>query len=395
MAETYDVVVIGGGVVGAATAFHLAKFGAGRVALVERGRICTGGTAKSCAIVRTHYSIPSNTALTVKTLEIFANFQDQLGDTEAESGFVNSGYLIVAGAGDFADAMKANLEKQTDAGADTWVIPPEEALERHPWLNLRDAAVIGYEPNSGYADPYLTTSSFVRAARTLGVTVKEGCPAHGLITKDGRVTGVRTADGPLHAGQVLTAIGPWSNSLANGIDLDLPLEISRHIVLTFRTQKEYGRMLPVVKDLVTENKMYFRPTTGGVVLVGTGDHGNPVDHADEMDENIAADFVELQGTQIAHRMPAFAEGGLTDSWIGAYDITPDWNPVLGAVPGYDGLYMTFGFSGHGFKLAPGIGYMLAKEMLGQKPEIDLHPYRFSRFDEGELLTGSYGIGSIS
>jgi sarcosine oxidase subunit beta len=151
----------------------------------------------------------------------------------------------------------------------------------------------------------------------------------------------------------------------------------------------------VVKDLVVENKMYFRPATGGVVLVGTGDHGDPVDDADALDENVSTDFIELQGGQVARRMPSFADAAVTDSWVGAYDITPDWNPVLGPSEGVDGLHIAYGFSGHGFKMAPAVGRMLAKTVLGETPEIDITPYRLGRFADGAMLTGAYGVGSIS
>jgi sarcosine oxidase subunit beta len=166
-------------------------------------------------------------------------------------------------------------------------------------------------------------------------------------------------------------------------------------VLTFKAPAPYGRELPVIKDLTTANKMYFRPSSGGVVLVGTGDYGDSVSDADAMDENVGDDFVLLQGGQIGHRMQSFAEAALTASWVGAYDITPDWNPVLGPVPEVAGLHLAFGFSGHGFKLAPAVGLTLAQTALGQATDLDIAPYRLGRFAEGKLLTGAYGVGSIS
>lgn len=395
MAETYDAVVIGAGVVGASTAFHLAKLGGLKVCIVERGQVCTGGTAKSCAIVRSHYSVPTNTQLTVRTIEMFGRFGEWLEDDEAESGFVNSGYIIVAPEGDFAARLADNLAMQAGVGADTFQISREEALERHPLLSLADAKTIGYEPDSGYADPYLTTTSFINAARKKGVTVKTGCAATGLIVEGGKVKGVETADGPLHAETVVAAIGPWSRALTDGIGLDIPLEVSRHTVLTLRAEAPYAPNLPVVKDLATENKMYFRPSSGGVVLVGTGDHGDPISDADAMDENVPDDFVLHMGGQIAHRMPEFAAASLTASWVGAYDITPDWNPVLGFVPGIGGLMVNFGFSGHGFKLAPAIGKVQAQTALGLPTDVDISGYGLDRFESGKLLTGAYGIGSIS
>lgn len=395
MTDTFDAIVVGAGVVGAATAFHLAKLGRLRVCVVERGQVCTGGTAKSCAIVRTHYSVPSNTALTVRSLAMFGAFPEWLEDSEADAGFVQAGYLIVAPEGDFAGRMRANLALQTGAGAETSIVSAAEAMERHPLLTLDDVALIAYEPKSGYADPYLTTSSFLRAARAQGVVVKTDCPAQALIAAGGRVTGVRTAQGDLQAPIVVSAVGPWTRTLTDSIGLDIPLAVSRHTVLTFKAAAPYGRELPVIKDLTTANKMYFRPASGGVVLVGTGDYGDPVTDADAMDENVGDDFVLLQGSQIGHRMTSFAEAELTASWVGAYDITPDWNPVLGPVPGVDGLHLTFGFSGHGFKLAPAVGLVLAQTALGQTADVDIAPYRLGRFAEGALLTGAYGVGSIS
>ena len=395
MTERYDVVVVGAGVVGASTAFHLARLGAGRVCLLDRGAVCGGGTAKSCAIVRSHYSVPSNTALTLKSLEIFQDFQAYLEDEEAESGFVNSGYLILAGEGEIARRMRENLALQAEVGAETFEIGAEEARARHPWLDLDDIALIGYEPRSGYADPYLTTTSFARAARRLGVALKTECRVTGLPRSGDRLTGVETTAGRISAAQVVLAMGPWTRGLADALGLDLRLEVSRHVVLTFKAGEDYGAGVPVVKDLTTENKMYFRPSSGGVVLVGTGDHGDPIATPEDMDENVGQDFVLHQGGQIAQRMPAFAAAGLTATWVGAYDITPDWNPVLGPVEGLPGLTLAYGFSGHGFKLAPALGRVLAQSVLGQAPEVDLRPYRLSRFAAGEELIGSYGIGSIS
>lgn len=396
MKDSYDVIVVGGGVVGASIAFHLSKLGSGRFALVERGELCAGGTARSCAICRTHYSIRSNTELAVSSLEMFKNFQEELEDPEADSGFVNSGYLILAPPGAVAEALGKNLEQQAEAGANTEQISALETIERHPWLRIGDdVAAIGFEPESGYADPYLTTSSFARAARNLGVDVRTHLSVQRILLRGSKVVGVRTEDGDIAAGVVVSAVGPWTQPLIADTGLRLPLEVSRHSVLTFRVSEPYEPELPVVKDLTTENKMYFRPSSGNVVLVGSGDHGDPIGDADQMDENVGMAFVELQGAQLASRMPPFEHAELTASWVGPYDVTPDWNPVLGPAGDIDGLHLAFGFSGHGFKLAPAVGRALAQTVLGQPTDIEIGCYGLSRFEAGELLAGSYGIGSIS
>ena len=190
-------------------------------------------------------------------------------------------------------------------------------------------------------------------------------------------------------------MGPWTRGLAEGLIPDLPLEVSRHVVLTFRGAAPYEKTTPIVKDLTTANKMYFRPASGGVVLVGTGDHGDPVASPDAMDENMPQDLVLLQGGQLTRRVEGFEDAELTASWIGPYDITPDWNPVLGPVEAVSGLSIAYGFSGHGFKLAPAVGKALAQSMLGEATVVPLEGYRLGRFADDELLRGAYGIGSIS
>ena len=363
--------------------------------LVERDDICSGGTAKSCAIIRTHYTIPTNSLLAAKSLHIFQNFSDVLDDPDATSGFVNSGYIILAADDDFAEHLRKSVSAQSSAGVETFEISTEEARKLHPRLNVDDARALAYEPNSGYADPYLTTSGFVSAGRKLGLEARTKCPVTGLLKEGDRVVGVATANGPVHTDIVISAVGPWTGQIATWAGLSIPLEVSRHIVLTFRDADAYEPTLPIVKDMATANKMYFRPSSGGVALVGTGDHGDHVDHADGINETVDDDYVLHQGRQMAHRMPSFANAELVASWAGPYDITPDWNPVLGRVPGVEGLVLAYGFSGHGFKLAPMIGKILAQAALDLPCDVDPHPYRLGRFEDGEPLTGSYGIGSIS
>ena len=394
MAQNFDVVVVGGGLVGASTAFHLADRSDRTVALVERGRICSGGTATSCAIVRTHYSVLGNVALTVESLGIFDDFPGYLDDAGAESGFVRSGYLILAPEGQTSEKLVANMRMQREF-AETRAISHAEALELHPLLDLAGIGAVGYEPHSGYADPYLTTSGFERAARRRGVTVMTGRPVERLLTEGMRVTGVETTQGAIHAGCVVCAIGPWTRMLTDPLGIETHLEVSRHTVLTLGSGAPYGRIMPVIKDLSTGNKMYFRPSTGGVVLVGTGDYGDPLVDPDTMSAEVEDDFVLLQGGQVARRMPSFSDAALVDSWVGAYDITPDWNPVLGKPAGWERLVLAYGFSGHGFKLAPAVGKVLAQTVLDEAPDVDISAYRHGRFKDGVLLTGTYGIGSIS
>ncbi|MCX7853754.1 MAG: FAD-binding oxidoreductase [Caldilineales bacterium] len=388
--HTADVLIIGGGVYGCATAYHLARLGAGKVVVLERRHVCAGGTAKSCAIVRTHYSVTTNLVHAVESLKIFAHFDEVVG---GDVGWHRTGYLIL-GPEAHREPMLRVFAEQNAHGIDTAVLDPAAAHEIHPLLSYHDVEVIGYDTFTGYADPYLTTTAYANRARDLGVTIHTNTPVTRL-SSEGRVKVVETTDGTWHAPLVLLAAGPWTNAIAATAGLHFPYEISRHKVITLRIARPYDPHWPIVKDLTTPDKIYFRPETGGVVLVGTGDHGDPITDPDTLTDQVDMDHIVRIGRLVSNRMPAFADAECTAGWTGPYDITPDWNPLVGAVPGVEGLFVAVGFSGHGFKLAPTISEALAQTMLGQTPRLSIADYDPNRFAEGRLLRGAYGIGSIS
>lgn len=390
MNQTAEFIIIGGGVVGCATAYNLAKQGARQVTLIERGDICSGGTAKSCAIVRTHYSIEANLRHAAESLKIFANFDDLIG---GDVGWHQTGYLIV-GPDEHRRPMEEVFRKQNEYGIDTAVLTPAEAHKIHPLLQFEDVGVIGYDTLAGYADPYLTTTAYAHRARELGVDVRTDTAVTGL-KLNGQTKVVETTAGSFEAPVVILAAGPWVNRLGAFVGLSFPYEVSRHKVITLAIDQPYQIDWPVVKDLTSPDKIYFRPETGGVVLLGTGDHGDPIEDPDTLIDDVGMDHVGRMEPLISNRMPAFAEARFIAGWTGPYDITPDWNPIVGPVPAHEGLYVATGFSGHGFKLAPTISEGLAQVVLGLEPRVPIDSYDLNRFERGEALHGAYGIGSIS
>jgi glycine/D-amino acid oxidase-like deaminating enzyme len=394
--ERYDTVVIGGGVVGVSIAYHLARLRAGTVLLLERGRLGEGTTAQSSCIVRTHYSVPQNVALARAGLVALREFASYLEDPEADSGFNRCGLMIVAAKGERAHAVRDTLAVQRSAGIDAREIGPDEARRILPLAQFDDIDCIGWEPESGYADAYLTLSAFARNARRLGATIREGVEVRGLVRgAGGRVTGVVTAQGEIDAGCVISAQNIWSGELAAWTGIALPLTCSRHAVFTLEAPSPYAREYPVLKDLASPGKLYMRSYGGRQLLVGDGNEGETLVDPDTSQADVALDYVAEIGEQVAHRLPVFADAGLAASWTGVYDVTPDWNPVLGPIDGIPGLLVAFGFSGHGFKLSPVVGRIVAQAALGVAPDFDLAPYALSRFGEGRLLAGRYGAGAVS
>lgn len=394
--ESFDIVVIGGGVVGVSIAFHLARAGCPRVLLLERGSLGEGTTAQSSCILRTHYSVPENVALAQAGLAVYRDFAAYLEDPEADAGFNRCGLMIVAGEGERATALRETLAVERSLGVDAREIPADEARRILPLLHTDDLAAIGWEPDAGYADAYLALHAFARGARRRGATLREGVAVTGLLRNaHGRVTGVRTAQGEIAAGLVISAQNIWSRELTAWTGLEVPLFLSRHTVVTLEAPLPYSRHYPVLKDLASPGKLYMRSYGGKQLLVGDGNEGEIITEPDTEQAEVSLDAIVDLGAQVAHRLPAFAEAGLAASWTGVYDVTPDWNPVLGAVPGVEGLRVAFGFSGHGFKLSPVVGRIMAQDALNLPVDFPLAPYAITRFAGGRLLQGRYGAGAVS
>lgn len=385
-----DIIIIGGGVIGCSTAYSLAAKGAKKVVLLERSSICSGGTAKSCAIVRTHYSIETNLIHAVESLKIFSHFDDAVG---GDVGWRRTGYIIL-GPQEHREPMETVFRTQNAHGIDTAVLTPAEAGRIHPLLQFDDVGVIGYDTLAGYADPYLTTTAYAGRAKEMGVDIRTDAAVTD-IRSNGSTKTVTASSESFESPIVILAAGPWTHQLGQSLGLKFPYEISRHKVITLKIGQPYQPDWPIVKDLTTPDKIYFRPETGGVLLVGTGDHGEPIEDPDTLTDHVDMEHVSRIDKLISHRMPSFAEAQYVAGWTGPYDITPDWNPVVGQVPGFEGLYVAVGFSGHGFKLAPTIGEALADTVLGLEPRVSIDAYSPSRFEEGKTLHGAYGIGSIS
>jgi glycine/D-amino acid oxidase-like deaminating enzyme len=290
--------------------------------------------------------------------------------------------------------MEAVFRKQNAHGIDTAVFSPAEARRSHPLIQVEDVEVIGYDSMAGYADPHMTTMAYARRAKDLGVEITTDAPVTGMHL-NGATKIVCTVKADFESPIVILAAGPWANQIGRMIGLHFPYEISRHKVVTLKIDQPYQNDWPIVKDLTTLDKIYFRPETGGVVLVGTGDHGDPIEDPDSLRDYVDLDHVSRIAGLISSRMPAFKEAQYIAGWTGSYDITPDWNPLVGPVAGFEGLFVATGFSGHGFKLAPTIGEGLAQTILGQEPRVPIAMYDVARFESGQGLHGAYGIGSIS
>lgn len=391
----YDIIVIGAGAIGCSAAWHARSLGASKVLLIDRGGIAEGTSSQSSSILRTHYSVRENVELARRSWSVFTKFGEYLDDPQAECGLNRCGYLVVAADDERGEAVRASLAQQRTMGIEANEIDAKQAREILPLLNTDGLAIFGHEPEAGYADAYLTATAFARAARRLGVEVRQGEAVESLITEGSRVTGIRTKAGTYTAAMVICVANVWTNRLIeSSIGVSIPLVAERHEVVAFEAPQPYLPSYPVLKDMASESMVYARCYGRSQLLASPGLVGHATD-PDERQADVPLDIIATLGEQVAARLSSFDQAGVASTWTGLYDVTPDWNPVLGPLPGWQGLQVGFGFSGHGFKLSPAIGRLLAQSALGLPTEVPLAPYRYERFDEGALLIGRYGKGAVS
>jgi glycine/D-amino acid oxidase-like deaminating enzyme len=394
--QKFDVIVIGGGVIGASVAFHLALFGAKSVLLLERDTVGAGTTSQSSGILRTHYSVRENVELAKRSWDVFNNFAEYVQDREASCGIVRCGYVITADAGDKLEPLRAALKQQESHQVRLEYLTPAQASELLPIATFSESALIGYEPDAGFADATMTAMGFAKSARHRGVKVQEGVSVTNLLWAGSRVIGVATTGGEFLCDTVVSTQNIWTRELSGWTARVMPLTPERHAVMALDCEAApYTFQMPVFKDLSSEGMLYYRSYGGKQMLVSEGTAGETLAEADASQGDVPLDYVVEVGTQVAQRFPAYEAAGLASSWTGVYDVTPDWNPVLGRIPGVAGLVVGYGFSGHGFKLSPTVGRILAQEVLGLHPDVALAPYSIERFQSGALLVGKYGSGAVS
>lgn len=385
MSKTVDVAIIGGGIMGCSTAFQLAKRGV-RVAVIEKSTIGAGPTGQSSAIIRQHYSNELTARMALYGLRVFQNFAEEVG---GECGFAPVGFLALVAAADTA-GLEANIALQQAVGIQTEIISAEKLSALMPGLGSTDLVTAAYEPESGYADPYLTVNAYAQAARRHGAEFLLDTKVTGIRFADGKVVGVDTTAGAVDAPIVINATGAWAAQTAVLANLDLPINSSRVQVSMFRRPTGEETVHPVVVDFA--NASYFRPETGGLTLVGLIDpaEADAVVDPDNFGKGVADTFVLESGERLVARYPAMEMGQSTGGYASLYAITPDWHPIIDELPAGSGFYTCSGFSGHGFKLSPAVGLMMADLVMKvENPLFDATLFRNGRFAENKPVTSKY------
>jgi glycine/D-amino acid oxidase-like deaminating enzyme len=286
--------------------------------------------------------------------------------------------------------MRKSLAAQRAVGVQTEEIDVADVATMWPHADLEPFAAFAHEARGGFGDAYQTAQAFAVSARGAGVRIRQGTAVTELLLDGGRVAGVRLDDGTeVSAGTVVVATGVWTRDLLSRYDVDVPIRVVREQIVMIAPGVELGPV-PVFSDLVS--LQYIRPEPGGEVLFGNSDLSHVQDaDPDDYPNRASDDFVDLVIDRVGTRFPGFPDAAITGSYAGCYDVTPDWNPVISRTD-VDGLVVAAGFSGHGFKIAPAVGGLIADLVIDGRsadariPETD---FRLSRFAENDLLRSPY------
>jgi sarcosine oxidase, subunit beta len=364
-----SVVVIGGGVVGLSSAYHLARAGVRDVVLLDRGALGSGSTCRAAGGVRAQFSDPVNIALGARSLETFRDFPARFGQ---EIDFAEVGYLFLLGSRLAVRAFEANVALQNELGVPSRMISVAEAERLSPLIDPDGLLAAAYSPTDGHCTPESVVLGYASAARRAGATLLPHCPVTGIDVRDGRVVGVRTEAGTIRTDTVVCAAGPWSAEVGAWAGVDLPVTPLRRQILVTEPVPGLDPHTPFTIDFGTS--FYFHAEGEGLLLGMSDPDETPGFRLTRSDA-----WLPRLGEAIGRRAPALAEVGIAGGWAGLYEMTPDHNALIGRADTVEGFLYATGFSGHGFLMGPAVGEVVRDLHLGEEPFVDVTGLSAARF----------------
>ncbi|MCA1815091.1 MAG: FAD-binding oxidoreductase [Acidobacteria bacterium] len=380
MAETAEVVIIGGGIVGSSVAYHLTERGCREVLVVEReAHQGKGSTGKSMGGVRAQFSTPVNVQMSRYSIDFFSKFDEVVG---YPADYRPHGYLFVATSERHLDYLKANRERQAAMGVtNVALVSREEIEEIVPQLRTDDVVGGTFCPTDGFVDPHSVMMGFMRRARERGARLWLDTRVTGIEVESGRVAAAETTRGRIATGVVVNCAGAWAAGVAAMAGAELPVEPLRRQLVPTEPFDRLPQRFPMVIDMTTG--FHFRREGLGILLAWNDPEETPGFKTD-----FDPAFVEKILTRAASRVPVLADAQVNASraWAGLYEMTPDHHAIIGQSPDVRGLYFANGFSGHGVMHSPATGRVVAETILdGRATLLDAAPLGVERFAEGRLL----------
>ena len=371
-----DVVIVGGGVIGASIAYHLSLRGAGRVVVLEKDRLGTGSTGKNAGGIRLQFSTEVNVRLSQRALPRLEAFKEEMG---VDPQFHQVGYLFLITEERDVGPFERSLALWRDLGVPATRLSASEAQALFPEVRVDDVRFATFCAKDGYADPHSILQGYVGRARERGVEFREGAEVTGIEVEHGRIVAVRAAGDRIVCGTVINAAGAWGAQIGSMVGLTLPIApLRRHI---FVTAPVTGLDHEFPLTIEFSSGLYFHRESGGVLLGMADPNDGP-----SYDDSVNWDFLPTVVERALARLPVLERATVKTGWAGFYEDTPDRHPILGPIDGVAGFISAAGFSGHGLMHAPAAGEVIAQLVCGEPTSVDITALRFDRFARGALVT---------
>ncbi|MCB9110744.1 MAG: FAD-binding oxidoreductase [Anaerolineales bacterium] len=374
--NTADIVIIGGGVMGASAAYHLAQRGVKNIVLLEKEtHFGTGATGRCAGGVRYQFSTEINVRLSMQSLPMIERFKAEIGQ---DVNYHKYGYLLVATNEKDEQEFKWNVAMQNRLGVQTEFLSGDEVRRRLPLMRFDDAIAGTFNPQDGTVDPNSIVMGYVNAAQKMGVTALTGAEVMGITVSGGEVRSVKTNLGEVEARVVLNAAGPWSGLIAQMAGIQIPVTPLRRQMFTTNPLKEVPEDFPFVIDFA--RSLYFHREGEGLLIGMSNQNEKP-----GFDQNVDEDFELVNLEAAIERMPLIEKASRASHWAGLYEVTPDAHPIYGATD-IKGFLLCTGFSGHGFMHGPISGKLMSEFILdGKFSSVDVSMLDLKRFEEGRLI----------
>lgn len=374
MRKTADVVVIGGGTVGCATAYYLAQKGFKNIVLLEKNYVTYGSTGRCAAGIRQMWGTEMNCLISKGACELYKKIGEESGYGDIE--FEQRGYLLITYEESQAKMLDKNLALQNRLGYASKRLNAQEAKEVVPVLNTDGLVAAYFGPEDGYINPFKATYAFAMGAEKQGVEINNYTSVTGFETQGRQITAVVTDKGTIATNTVINCAGPHAKFIGQMLGMEHPIEPERHQIMV--TEAVEHMVDPLVMSF--HHSSYIQQVRHGGFLLGFGHPHEPKG----LNFINSHDFMEEMAKKAVFQIPALKDIRVVRQWAGHYDVSPDAQPVMGKVPEYDGYLLAVG-CGKGFMLAPMIGKMMSEYMMGEKSVVDLEKLSVERFAKGELI----------